>query len=286
MADLALEVVQLQGRESLVSRRQEAGQRQVRDDRLSHGQLLGTSAHRLVGPGYGHDPELTVELRLRRQMDRGAPIGSGGHNAGPQGHGLDRGDGEALAADLVTAEVDVGGGAEIGIEQSSVVVPVIDAERALAEIPFHRIGALLLGEAQDAFINGGHRHPRRLAEAQALHLHRHVDAVVREDAIGGGDLDRQLPALGIQRHVDEAQRPVGPRGGDRIARLDHRHQHIGASAPEVRALQVQGRPGLADADGLEVDDVVGCDGHLGLARVGGLEGHVDGVALGIGLGPR
>ncbi len=208
-------------------------------------------------------------------------IRPGHHHARPQGHGLDRGDGQALAADLVAAEVDVGRRAQVGIQQPAVVVAVVDAQGPLAEVPLHWIGALLLGQTQDPLVDRGHGNARPLAEAKAVHLHRHVDAGVREDPVGRADVHRQLSALGVQRHIDEAQGPVRPGRGDRIARLDHRHQHIGAPAPQVGTFQAQGGAGLADGHGLEVDDVVGGHRHLGFPGVGRLQGHLDIVALGV-----
>ena len=55
------------------------------------------------------------------------PSEPGLDHAGPQGDRLDRRDGQALAAQLVAAEVDVGRRAEVGVEQAAVVVAIVDA---------------------------------------------------------------------------------------------------------------------------------------------------------------
>ena len=275
--------MELQGREGLVARGQEAGQGQLRHHRLSHGQRLGGRAYGGVGPGDRHQPQFAVELR-RRQLDHRLAVHAGLDHAGPQGDGLDRRHRQALAADAVRPEVHICRGAQVWIEQAAIVVAVVERQGPLAEIPLHGIGALELGQLQDAFIHRRQGHPRAAAEAGALDGDRDLQHGLGIDLGWGVQLHRQLSVLGIERHIDEAERPARLGRGDRIARLHHADQDIGPAAPGGVGLQAHGRAVLADGDGLEVNQSVGRDSDLRLAGIGRLQGDLDGVALGVGLG--
>jgi hypothetical protein len=281
---LALDIVQLQRGHRLVAGGQEARQVEVGHHRLAHGHGLGARADGGVGPGHGHDPQLAVEVG-GRQLDHRLAVQAGLDDAGPQGHGLDRRHRQALAAQLVGAEIDIGRRAHVRVEQAAVVVAIVQGQGPLAEVPLGRVGAVLAGQAQDALVHRRDGDLGLLAEAQALDLDRHLDRGLGVQLHRRADVDRQLAALGVERHVDQAQGPLGLGRADRVARLDHRDHHIGPAAPGGRGLQAHGRAVLADAEGLEVDQPVGGHGHLGLAGIGRLQGDLDRVALGIGLGP-
>ena len=279
-AGRALDIVELQRGERPVARRQEARQVEVGDHRLPHRHRLRRRADGLVGPGHGHDPQFAIELG-GRQLDLRLAVDAGLDHAGPQGHGLDRGDGQPLAAQLVSAEVDVGRGAQVRIEQATVVVTVVEGQRPLAEVPFHRIGRVELGQAQDALVHRRDGDPCPLADAQAMHCHRHLHGRPRIELHRRSEVDRQLAALGVERHIHQPERTARLGRHGRIARLDHADQHIGPATPGGVGLQGH-RPAVGpNREGLELDDPVGRNSHLGLTGVGRLDGQGDAVALGV-----
>ena len=287
---LAVDIVQLQRRRRMVARREEARQRQVGHHRLAHDHPPLRRADAAVGPGHGHDAQFAGELVDGQAQGRLAVAAQIQH-ARPQGHGADRRRGQALAADLVGAELQRRGRAEIRIEQPPVIVVVIDAQRALAEIPFDRIGRGEFRQIQDALIDHGDADARAFAEAHALHLNRHLDIIVavgvapgRLRLVAERQLDVELARPRIERDIDQADGAARLGRGDRIARLHQADQHIGAAAPVRRGLEPHGRSVIADRDGFQVDDVIAGHRDLRFALIGAFQSQLKRVALLVGLG--
>ncbi len=273
-ADLALDIVQLQPDVGPVARSHEAGQVELGHHRLAHQHRLLAAADRLIVPGHRHQAQLAVE-GAGRQMDGRPAVGPGLDHAGPQSHGLDRGRPQARAADLVAAVVHRRRRPQIGVQQPAVVVAIVHRQGAPAEVPLHRIGRGLVGQAQDAFV---HRRDRDMgvgAEGQALDLQRDGDRRTRVELAGRRERDGKDLALGFERHIDQAERAARLGRGARVARLHHADQQIGPAAPFGSSVQAHGGPAGWHADGLELDDPIRRHRHLGLAGEGGIDvqGH-------------
>ena len=172
--DLALDIVQFKGGVGHVAWGQETWQVEIGYDRLAHGQGLRAGAHCIVSPGHGHEAQFAVEVG-GGQVDNRVAVEAGVDHARPQGHGLDRRRRQPLAAQFVAAEVHRRRGAQVRIQQPTVVVAVVEGQGALAEIPLCGIGAFLLGQSQDPLVDRRQGDMRLLAEFQSMHDDRHID---------------------------------------------------------------------------------------------------------------
>ncbi len=276
-ARAARDIVQFQRRAGVISRGQEARQRQLGHHRLAHRHLARPRAHRPVGPGDRHQPQLSVEFAGRQANGRVA-AGVGVDDARPQGDGFRRHHGQARAAELVAAEIDRSGRAEVRIEQTAVVVAVAQAQGPFAEIPADRIGVLLVREAQHALVDRRQRHVRPFPAPQALDGQRHGHRRLAVDDRRRRQGHRQFAPRLIHRHIDQSQRAAWLWTEDRIARLHHRDHHIGPADPVGPGLEPHRDPLLRYMDRAGRDQVVGGHRHLGLAGERRGDAHLHGVA--------
>ena len=142
----------------LVAGRQEARQAGRDHDRIAHDHVGLGMADAVRRPGDRHDADGAVELRDveadgRLAVARRAAPGRRRRRPASRVGGL------PLHRHLraVAAGAERAGGAERAVDQAAVEVAHLEAELALAEIPGLRIGRLVVGQVEDADVDGGDR---------------------------------------------------------------------------------------------------------------------------------
>ena len=144
-----------------VTRREEARQDQFGHDRIADNDLLSILPQRGFAPRHRHQPKRAVEVR-DVDRDHRAPAAHF-HDVGDNRDGARWHDGEAFAADGVTALPRRCRRAEVRVEQAAVIVAHVDAEGATAEEVIYRVRAFVARDAEDALVHHRDRHAHTLA---------------------------------------------------------------------------------------------------------------------------
>ena len=232
----------------------------------------------LVAPGDDRNPHRAVELR-HVEGDRRLAVVADFHRALEECDQFFLG-WAALGAHerAVTAGADAADNAGRAVDQPAIDVADFEAQRPLPKIPGFRIGALVVGQVEDADIDGGDRDIGLAARREAgkryrygqrrarFALLRQVDRHV-ELAVAGGD-GQPFDADGAHRHA--VFRCVG--------RTIERRGDIGTRPPCLGDRQVDRRPFGAHRRGGDMDDAVRTDRHQHFAGEARRNPELRGVA--------
>ncbi|MCY1500747.1 hypothetical protein D9M68_347970 [compost metagenome] len=284
---LAGQIGQVQRQGGLVATGEEARRGQFRHQgRGHHGLRLG-HAVALVGPGLGHQPQLTVEVG-DVQADFALPLVVQGHRRGLQGDYGDAGL-RALAATGqggVTAEGQGGEAALAGFDQLAVDVELVGAIGLAAEQRGEGVGGGVTGDIEDAHIHRRHQYAHLLGNATVgiLRLHLDLERLPRAHLLRSGKAQRQLARGALQRQVQQAHGTLGRDAGLAFAGTDHQGADV-----EVVARPVLGQGNLEalafgrDLDGLPPERALGgLHQQVAAAGAGRGDGDFRGIACGVG----
>ena len=213
-----------------VAGQQEARQGRRQHDRIAHRDVDRALPDFVLAPGHRHDAHGAGEVG-NVERDIGGAVLADGDDAGIE---RDRRPGRRTAVQFrafVAAGADFAARALHAVDQLAVKIADIGRQRALAEIIVGRRRRLVIGEIEDADIDGGNRDPRLLAGGKAGDLDagcatRYSAATGRRLQIDGERLRRLVDREPL--HADGAARHALRR---RIERPAQGRNDIGAGAP-------------------------------------------------------
>ena len=180
------------------------------DRHHAHGSGERRNVEQHLGPAVGldrDDARIERERRLRRR--RAAECGRG----------------------AVAAGADRAARALHAVEQLAVEVADFRRHAALAEIVVVRRRRLVIGEVEDADVDGRDDDPRLLAGVQPVDLHRHAQRAVRPHQARQRHLECERARLAVDREPLQADRAAGHAACRLVERTAQRRHHIGARAP-------------------------------------------------------
>ena len=261
-AGRTFDVVDVERALRFIARREEARQDHFRDHRIAHDQFLRILADGGFAPRHRHQAKRAVEVGHVHGND-GA---SAAHfdDVGIDGDGPRRHDREAFAAEIIAALARQSRGAEIGVEQAPVIVTRSDAQGAAAKEVIDRVGAVVLGDVEDALVHHGDRHAHMLAERRIADIDRNIDVRIRphlSQALAGMHL--QCACAHVDGHVGHADGAARQRQVHRIARRHHRDEHISARSPILVHAKIDGGSARRHVHGAGLDHAIGRHHDLG-----------------------
>ena len=223
-----------------IAGRQEARQAGRDHHRIAHDDIGLGMADGFLGPGDGHDAHGAVELR-DVEVDPRLAVGIEFNRAGEEGDQLlGRRTALRLHVGAVATCPELAGGAERAVDQAAIKVADLETQHALTEEPILRIWRLVVGEIEDADIDGRDHHigvaaglravdgdrDRKLLARRRLFRRRQRDGELLRARIDGQPLD----ADGAGRHARLLS----------IARPEQRRRDVGAGAPVFADRDVDG----------------------------------------------
>ena len=278
VAGRAFDVVEVETHGALVAVEQEARQGRGQHHRIAHGDVDRGAAEFGRRPRHRHHPRGAgefgnVEADLRRT------VGADRDDAGIERQRLLRGRAALqFAAGGVAAGFDLAAGALHAVDQLSVEVADLRGQAALAEIVIVRRRRLVVGQVEDADVDGGNDDLGVFAGIEPAELDRNLQRAARAHQRRRREVDRQRAVLLVDAEPFQPDRAAGhaQRGG--IERTAQGCQHIGAGAPILADGNFDLGGAFLDVDGLRRQQAVAqhVDGQLaGGARI---DGHHHGVA--------
>ena len=225
----ALDVVEVEVHRALVAGQQKARQGRGQHHRIAHDHVARGAADLVLAPGHRHDAHGPGE---GRNLERDLGL-AGAHfdNAGVQRQRRLRRRAAVQFGAGVAAGPDLSARALHAVDELAVEIADLGGELALAEIILVGRRRLVVGQVEDADIDGGHHDAGLIDERQALDLDRHAQGRVRPLQRRQLHVERQRLRLAVDReplHADRAARHALGLGVERTAQGRH---HIGAGAP-------------------------------------------------------
>ena len=215
----------------LVAGQQEARQGGRDHHRIAHHHVAGAMADLVLAPGRRHHPDRAGEGG-NVEADFGGAVGADRDDAGIEGKRR-LGRRAALQRPFagIAAGADLALGALHAVDQLAVKVADLGRELALPEIIVVGRRHFIIGEIEDADIDGRDDHARLLAGAEPGQLDRYAQRRLRADQ--GRQVERDADRV---RLLVDAE-PLHADGAARhallglVQRTPERREHIGAGAP-------------------------------------------------------
>jgi hypothetical protein len=213
-----------------VAREQEARQGRRQDDRVTHRHVGGGMANFALAPRDRHDANRAGKVAdVERHL--GIAVGADFHDAGIERDRRSGGRTSLQLRALIAAAADLSASALHTVDQLAVEVADLGRERLLAEIVIVRRRRLVVGQIEDADIDGGDDDACLLAGGEAPNLDRYVQARVRSDQCRRLEIDAERLSAAVDReplHADGAARHAL---GRRVERPAQGRDEIRAGAP-------------------------------------------------------
>ena len=179
VAGRALDVVEVETHGALVAIEQEARQGRRQHHGIAHRDIGGGAAELGRGPRHRHHPRGAGEFR-NVEADLGGAVGADRDDAGIQRERLLRGRAALqLRAGGIAAGLDLAARALHAVDQLPVEVADFRRQAALAEIIIVRRRRLVVGQIENADIDGGNDDLGVLAGIEAAELDRNLQRRVR-----------------------------------------------------------------------------------------------------------
>ena len=259
----AFDIVDVEAHGALVAVEQEARQSRGQHHGIAHGDI-GRGAAELGGrPGHRHHPRGAGELR-NVKADFGRAVRTDRDDAGVKRQRLLRRRAAGQLRTRVAAGFDLATRALHAVDQLAVEVAHFGGEAALAEIEIVRRRRLVVGEIEDADIDGGDDDLGVLAGIETADLHRNLQRAAGTHQRRRRKIDAQRARLLVDAEPFQADRAARHALGGRIERTAQGRQHIGAGAPVLADGNLDLVGALLDVDALRRQQPVAqhVDGEL------------------------
>ena len=251
----------------LVAGRQEARQRQFREQRGAHRHGPFGVAEAIHRPGHRHEAEPAAEIR-DVEGHAAVAVRVELHRTAEQRHGLESLDVEPAHLELGprVATLDELPGLPIRIDEAAVNVAQLETGHAAAEVMVGGIGAGKIRHAQHGLVNGRERHIGGLAAGRARRREGDVELGAGLDGVGSLDGDAEFVGGRGACH------PGDPDGTHRQARQDgagRSHgdgQHVGARRRNVGRVELNRSAALRHFDLPHLMQAVAVEHHEDAAR--------------------
>ena len=175
----ALDVVEHELHGALVAGAQEARQRRRQHHRIAHDDVAGRMTDLVLAPAHRHHAHGAGEGRNGERHMRDAVIADLDDAGIERERRLHRRRTAEFAGADIAASADRANHALHAVDQLPVKVADLGGEPALAEIIAVGRRRLVVGEVEDADVDGGHHHAHVIAGLEAGHPNRHVEGRLR-----------------------------------------------------------------------------------------------------------
>ena len=210
---------------------QEARQRRGEYDLVADRDVAVGAADLVFRPGDRHHAGGAGEVR-DVEHDLGGAVGIDGDDAGIERERLLRGRAALqLSRRGIAAGLDRAARALHAIDELAIEVAEFGREPALAEIVVVGRRRLVVGQIEDADIDGGDYDARLLAGGKAVDLDRNAHCAVGTQQRRQSEIDRECARLAVDGKPLHADGAAGHALGLRVERTPKRRHHISAAAP-------------------------------------------------------